>query len=75
MKTTESGAIIRVIKNELNLTNKDIAETFGTAKDTVWKWSNGKNRATYDDIMMIIDHYELDFNSIRALAKHENTKL
>lgn len=75
MRTPESGAIIRYLKCVNLLTNQDIAITFNLHENTVWNWTKGKQRPSFDDLIMICDYYGVSVDEARKKAKRYNASL
>ena len=74
MKTTEAGRIIKYIKAKSGMSNREIGKIFGFHENTIYGWINGKQRPSYDDVIMFIDYFKLDTSQIRVEVNIDNTK-
>lgn len=72
MKTTEAGLIVKHIIKSTGTTYEKFGDVFGFHKNTINAWVNGYQRPSYDDIVMIVDHYRLDISQLRVEVQNAN---
>ena len=65
------GKFIKKIRNENNLTQKDLADKLGVTYQAVSKWENGKNIPDIAVLKQICDEYNIDINEILNGEKKE----
>lgn len=65
---TIGGFIVLVIKNEYEMIYKDF-DIFGFGVNTVYQWTHGLARPAFDDILLILKHYNKDISTATAQAE------
>lgn len=72
VNTTLAGKVLRLLKNEFHLTNKNIADKYGFHINTIERWVNGKAVANFDDVVAIIECYNADLFKYLEMIKNDN---
>ena len=64
MNQEKIGQFIRKIRQDNNLTQKDLADKLGVTYQAVSKWENGKNIPDIATLKLISEEFNLDINEI-----------
>ena len=68
------GKFIKKIRNENNLTQKDLADKLGVTYQAVSKWENGKNIPDLSIIKQLCDEFNIDIDELLNGEKKEKEK-
>ena len=68
------GKFIKKIRNENNLTQKDLADKLGVTFQAVSKWENGKNIPDLSIIKQLCDEFNMDIDELLNGARKEKEK-
>ena len=81
MDPKKVGSLIKKIRQDNNLTQKDLADKYGVTYQAVSKWENGTNLPDISLIKEICNDYNIDVNDFldgnnkKKEVKHKNTFL
>ena len=64
MNQEKIGSLIKKIRKENNLTQKDFAKKYGVTYQAVSKWENGKNIPDIALLKEICSDYNIDINEL-----------
>lgn len=64
MDQQKTGALLKVLRREKNLTQEQLAEQFGVSSRTVSRWENGNSMPDISLLMEISDFYDVDIREI-----------
>ena len=64
MDTEKIGELIKKIRHDNNLTQKDLADKYGVTYQAVSKWENGKNLPDISLITQIANDYNIELSDI-----------
>lgn len=68
MDQLKTGAFIKKLRNEKNLTQEQLAEQFCVSRRTVSQWETGSNMPDLDILLEMADYFDVD---IRELLEGE----
>jgi transcriptional regulator with XRE-family HTH domain len=64
MDLMKTGAFLKELRKEKNITQEQLAEKMGVSRRTVSRWETGSNMPDIDILMDISDFYEVDLREI-----------
>lgn len=64
MDTVKTGAFLRELRKEKNLTQEQLADVFNVSARTVSRWETGSNMPDISILVEIADYYQLDVREI-----------
>ena len=64
MDQKKTGAFLRSLRKERNLTQEELSEKFSVTSRTVSRWETGKNMPDISLLTDIADFYEVDVREI-----------
>ena len=64
MDLVKTGAFLRELRKEKNITQEELAEKMGVARRTVSRWETGANMPDMDILIDISDFYGVDLREI-----------
>lgn len=64
MNTEKTGAFLRELRKEKNLTQEQLAEKMNVASRTVSRWETGSNMPDLDILIELADFYDLDIQEL-----------
>ena len=64
MDQQKMGAFLKRLRNEKNLTQEQLAETFNTTRRSVSRWETGYNLPDIDILIEMSDFYDVDLREI-----------
>ena len=74
MDQDKIGNFIKTIRQENNLTQKDLADRLGVTYQAVSKWENGKNIPDLSIIKKLCDEFNMDIDELLNGVKKEKEK-
>ena len=60
MDLVKTGAFLKELRKEKNITQEELAEQMGVSRRTVSRWETGSNMPDMDVLIDISDFYEID---------------
>ncbi|MBR6094533.1 MAG: helix-turn-helix domain-containing protein [Lachnospiraceae bacterium] len=64
MDLVKTGAFLKELRKEKNITQEELAEQMGVSRRTVSRWETGSNMPDMDVLIDISDFYEVDLREI-----------
>ena len=64
MDLVKTGAFLKELRKEKNITQEQLAEEMGVSRRTVSRWETGSNMPDMDVLIDISDFYEVDLREI-----------
>ncbi|MCR4814998.1 MAG: helix-turn-helix domain-containing protein [Lachnospiraceae bacterium] len=64
MDLVKTGAFLKELRKEKNITQEQLAEEMGVSRRTVSRWETGSNMPDMDILIDISDFYEVDLREI-----------
>ncbi len=64
MNQQKTGAFLRELRKQKNLTQEQLAEKFNVSGRTVSRWENGNNMPDLDILIELSDFYEVDLREL-----------
>jgi len=64
MDLVKTGAFLKELRKEKNITQEELAEQMGVSRRTVSRWETGSNMPDMDVLIDISDFYEIDLREI-----------
>ena len=64
MDLVKTGAFLKELRKERNITQEQLAEKMGVSRRTVSRWETGANMPDMDILIDISDFYEIDLREI-----------
>ena len=64
MDLVKTGAFLKELRKEKNITQEELAEKMGVARRTVSRWETGANMPDMDILIDISDFYGVDLREI-----------
>ena len=64
MDQQKTGAFLKRLRNEKNLTQEQLAERFNTTRRSVSRWETGSNLPDIDILIEMSDFYDVDLREI-----------
>jgi len=64
MDLVKTGALLKELRKERNITQEQLAEKMGVSRRTVSRWETGANMPDMDILIDISDFYEVDLREI-----------
>ena len=64
MDLVKTGAFLKELRKERNITQEQLAEEMGVSRRTVSRWETGSNMPDMDILIDISDFYEVDLREI-----------
>jgi transcriptional regulator with XRE-family HTH domain len=64
MDLVKTGAFLKELRKEKNITQEELAERIGVSRRTVSRWETGSNMPDMDVLIDISDFYEVDLREI-----------
>ena len=64
MDLVKTGAFLKELRKEKNITQEELAERMGVSRRTVSRWETGANMPDMDILIDISDFYEIDLREI-----------
>ena len=64
MDLVKTGAFLKELRKEKNITQEELAERMGVSRRTVSRWETGSNMPDMDVLIDISDFYEIDLREI-----------
>ena len=64
MDLVKTGAFLKELRKEKNITQEELAEKMGVSRRTVSRWETGANMPDMDILIDISDFYEIDLREI-----------
>ena len=64
MDLVKTGAFLKELRKEKNITQEELAEKMGVSRRTVSRWETGSNMPDMDILIDLSDFYEVDLREI-----------
>lgn len=78
MDQQKTGAFLKKLRKDKNLTQEQLAEQFNTSRRTVSRWETGSNLPDIDILMELADFYEVDLREMldgERRSEHMNNEV
>lgn len=64
MDQIKIGAFIKILRNEKELTQEELAEQFSVSRRTVSRWETGSNMPDLDILIEMADYFDVDLREL-----------